>query len=155
MFRIHIFNKYKYIIQKCRRNFLLKALFLWLRGFQHGPSRAQIEDQPILPTARLARDMNNLIGFDLSGIRTQEALYADSAWYWLQTLRSVAPLPTLPASQIWIQEMNASEHTRNSKPCKQNLLGRFYCWSRQKNKFLNQKQVRTEPEEHVYCKNLI
>ena len=51
---------------KISKKYLL-VFFLQLRSFQHGPSRAHIETQPITITTRLARDTNNLVdGFDLS-----------------------------------------------------------------------------------------
>ena len=37
----------------------IKPLFLRLSGFQQGLSRANIEAQPIPPTAGLTRDTNN------------------------------------------------------------------------------------------------
>ena len=42
------------------RDFEVK-FFLRLRGFQHGPSRAHIEAQPIAPFERLGRDTNDLM----------------------------------------------------------------------------------------------
>ena len=44
-------------------------LFLRLRGFQYWPSRVHIEAQPILSTAKLARDINNSVDFICVGLR--------------------------------------------------------------------------------------
>ena len=54
-------------------NYRFELLFLWFRGFQHGPSTAHIEAQPIPSNTMLSRDTNSL-----GLIRTQEALYAES-----------------------------------------------------------------------------
>ena len=78
-FFIHLQNDTYF---ECVHNFIIKiskefsyiydtfVLFLRLRGFQHGPSRAHIETQLISNTARLARDTNNLalswVGLELT-----------------------------------------------------------------------------------------
>ena len=67
------------------KNVYKQKVFLRLRGFQHGPSRAHkphIETQPISPTAKGNQGHYKLDGFDLCGIRTpQKALCTESAGY--------------------------------------------------------------------------